>query len=132
MNSIHPTQHNVNNNQAAGGPSASGLVRSDRTDQASCYTVFADAGHTEPATPAKIDPRNLRSRPPAAPLSEDTEKNRYLCGLELVRCIDAELRAACWIFRRTDGQRLYALDEVVQAILDGTLEVIDLEVADAE
>lgn len=121
--SITQDKHNVN--QAGGSPSAPQAQKAPNNGNSPPLT---HAGHITPASPAAASDSALSTllsapEPPAAPPLEDTEEIRYPYALELVRRIDAELRAACWIFRRTDGQRLYALDEVVQAILDGALEV---------
>ncbi|MEE8306917.1 MAG: hypothetical protein V3R81_06600 [Gammaproteobacteria bacterium] len=70
---------------------------------------------TLPSTPSS-------SATPAAPLSEDTKKAAYLFALGPARDVDRHLVAGTRHYRRA-GRLLTTVGEVVQAILDGALEI---------
>lgn len=55
------------------------------------------------------------------------QRQAYTAALALVIAIDAGLDRRCVHYRTVDGRLLTTLDEVVRAILDGTLRLAEAE-----
>lgn len=128
--SMHPTQHNVNSAPKAGGsPSAPGEAQSTPPSiNSTVKTERADLTRSaSPSAASDTAASTLLSAPePPAALFEDTPETAYLYALGQVRDIERQMAAETCYYRSGD-RCLVTVGEVVQAILDGVLEVADAD-----
>lgn len=123
MSSSTITQSKHKVNDQAGGSSAALQAQTAPDGQPLPST---HAGQPAPASPAAASdaavPATLSASEPPAALFEDTPETAYLYALGQVRDIERQMVAETCYYRSGD-RCLVTVGEVVQAILDGSLEV---------